>query len=122
MGTNRFTSVLVAMLLIFLGAGNLFAQQRSTRDDGQRSQTDDGWQGPRPTAPSQQSTPFPAPQKSTPSGKQVLEIPSHPQQESLEPPRRQAEIPPRAQPELPPRRQNETARPPQSVTVTVTNP
>ena len=94
MGTNRLTRVLVAMLLTFLGAGNLLAQQRSPREEWQGSRTDDGWQGQRPTSPSQQSTPFPAPQKPTPSGKQVLEIPSHRQQESLEPPRRQAEIPP----------------------------
>src|SRR5215470_12417392 len=99
MSANRLTSVLVAMLLTFLGAGNLLAQQRATQDDQQNSRTNDGWQGPRPTDPSQQSTPFPAPQKPTPSGKQVLEIPSHPQPESLEPPRRQAEIPPRSQPE-----------------------
>ena len=122
MGTNRLTRVLVAMLLTFLGAGNLLAQQRSPREEWQGSRTDDGWQGQRPTSPSQQSTPFPAPQKPTPSGKQVLEIPAHRQQESLEPPRRQAEIPPHPQPELPPRRQSETARAPQSVTVTVTNP
>src|SRR5580765_6188188 len=122
MGTNRLTSVLVAMLLTFLGAGNLFAQERSTREGRQGSQADDEWQGPRPTSPSQQSTPFPAPQKPTRSGKQVLEIPSHRQQESLEPPRRQAEIPPRPQPELPSRRQSEPTSPPQSVTVTVTNP
>lgn len=122
MGTNRLTSVLVATLLILLGASNLFAQYRSSREGWQGSRTDDSWQGQRPAPPSQQSTPFPTPQKPTPSGKQVLEIPSHPQQESIEPPQRQAEIPPRSQPELPPRRQNETPRAPQSVTVTVTNP
>ena len=122
MGTNKLTSVLVAMLLTFLGAGNLLAQQDSSRKEWQGSQTDDGWQGQRPTSPSQKNTPFPAPQKPTPSGKQVLEIPSQRQQESLEPPRRQAEIPPPVQPELPPRRQSDTVRPPQSVTVTVTNP
>jgi len=122
MGANIRTRVLVAMLLTFLGAGNLLAQQRSPRDEWQGSRTDDGWQGQRPTSPSQQNTPFPAPQKPTPSGKQVLEIPSRPQQESLEPPRRQAELPPRPQPELPPRRQSETAPAPQSVTVTVMNP
>src|SRR5262249_5244349 len=122
MSTNRFTSVLLAMLLTFLGAGNLLAQERAPREGGQGSQTNDEWQGPRPTSPPQQSTPFPAPQKPTRSGKQVLEIPSNRQQESLEPPRRQAEIPPRPQPELPPRRQSETPRAPQSVTVTVTNP
>jgi Ca-activated chloride channel family protein len=107
---------------MFFGAGNVSAEQRSNRDQGQDWQNDDGWQGPRP-APPQQSTPFPAPQSPTPSGKQVLEIPSRPQQQSIEPPRRQAEIPPpRPQPELPPRRQNEIVSPPQSVTVTVTNP
>jgi Ca-activated chloride channel family protein len=122
MGANIRTRVLVAMLLTFLGAGSLFAQQRSPREEWQGSRTDDGWQGQRPTSPSQQNTPFPAPQKPTPSGKQVLEIPSRPQQNSVEPPRRQAELPPRPQPELPPRRQSETAPAPQSVTVTVTNP
>ena len=76
MGANIRTRVLVAMLLTFLSAGNLLAQQRSPRDEWQGSRTDDGWQGQRPTSPSQQNTPFPAPQKPTPSGKQVLEIPS----------------------------------------------
>ncbi len=122
MGTNRIPSVLVAMLLMFFAVGNVSAEPRSSRERGQELEADDGWQGPRPTTP-QQSTPFPAPQKPTPSGKQVLEIPSRPQPQSIEPPRRQAEIPPpRPQPELPPRRQSEMATPPQSVTVTVTNP
>ncbi|MBM4258154.1 MAG: VWA domain-containing protein [Deltaproteobacteria bacterium] len=122
MGTNRLTSVLVATLLTVFAATTLFAQQRSSREEWQGSRTDDDWQGERPTPPSQQPSPFPAPQKPTRSGKQVLEIPSQRQQESLEPPRRQAELPPRSQPELPPRRQNEDVRAPQAVTVTVTNP
>lgn len=74
----------------------------------------DGWQGPRPTPSQPQSLPS-APQKSTPSGKQVLEIPVHPQQRSLELPRQQVAIPP-------PRPQPQTARPTQLVTVTVTDP
>ncbi|MGE0820636.1 MAG: VWA domain-containing protein [Candidatus Binatia bacterium] len=123
MGTNRQTWVLVAVLLTFLCVGQLAAQERSSQQENQQgSQLDDGWQGPRPTMPSPQpSTPFPAPQTPPPSGKQVLEIPSRPQQ-PLEPPRRQAEIPPRSQPELPIRRQHETSRAPQSVSVTVTSP
>jgi len=120
MSTNSRFVVLVAVLLILLGVSPVLAQGQTSRPDGwQGAKPQDDWQGAKPTP--QQSTPFPAPQKSGPSGKQVLEIPSRPQQ-SIEPPRRQAEIPPRPQPELPQRRQSETVRAPQSVTVTVTSP
>src|SRR5215475_11140809 len=68
-----------------------------------------GWQGPRP-AP-QQPTPLPALQAPVPSGKQVLELPSHPQPSTLELPTQQSVIPPNPQPTK--------ARPSQLVTVTV---
>jgi Ca-activated chloride channel family protein len=74
----------------------------------------DGWQGPRPTPPQQRTLPL-APQKPTPSGKQVLEIPSQPQQRPLNLPRQQAAIPS-------PRLQPQPVRPTQLVTVTVTDP
>jgi len=93
----------MAILLALLSVSGVFAQGRASQPDG--------WQGPRP-AP-QQGTLTPAPQRTVPSGKQVLEIPSQPQQ-SLEPPRQQTEIAPRSQPASP--------RPNQLVTVTVTDP
>ncbi|MBI3300568.1 MAG: VWA domain-containing protein [Deltaproteobacteria bacterium] len=95
--------LLMAVLLTLAGATGVFAQGGAPQPDG--------WQGPRPTP--QQGTLTPGPQRSIPSGKQVLEIPSRPQR-SLEPPRQQAVIPPRPQPETP--------RPTQLVTVTVTDP
>ena len=95
--------ILLAVLLTFVSVSGVWAQERSPQPDG--------WQGPRPTP--QQGTLTPAPQRSVPSGKQVLEIPSQPQQ-ALEPPRQQAEIPPRPQ--------RESERPTQLVTVTVTDP
>jgi Ca-activated chloride channel family protein len=104
MGTIIRAGVLVAMLLMLSSAPGVFAQ-------GGTSQAD-GWQGPRPAPP--QSTLTPAPQRPAPSGKQVLEIPSQPQQRSFEPPRQQAVVPPRPQ--------TETVRPTQLVTVTVTDP
>jgi Ca-activated chloride channel homolog len=113
MCTSKRIRVLVAALLMFCGVSAAPAQ-----DDRREP---DGWQGPRPT-PQEPSVPRPAPQKRTPSGKQVLEIPVHPQQQPIPPPRQQAEIPPREQPELPVRRQREMPRAPQSVTVTVTTP
>jgi len=97
-------TILLAVLLMFTSASSVFAQGRSPQLDG--------WQGQRP-AP-QQGTVTPAPQRSVPSGKQVLEIPSRPQQPSEPPPRQQAEIPPRPQ--------REAERPTQLVTVTVTDP
>jgi Ca-activated chloride channel family protein len=93
----------MAVLLALVSVSGVFAQGGTPQPDG--------WQGPRPTP--QQGTVTPAPQRSVPSGKQVLEIPSHPQQ-SLEPPRQQTEIAPRPQSESP--------RPTQLVTVTVTDP
>ncbi len=92
-----------AVLIVLMGVSGVFAQGGTPQPDG--------WQGSRP-AP-QQGTVTPAPQRSGPSGKQVLEIPSRPQQ-SLEPPRQQTEIAPRPQSESP--------RPTQLVTVTVTDP
>jgi len=93
----------MAVFVTLLSVSGVFAQGSTPQPDG--------WQGPKP-AP-QQRTPAPAPQHSVPPGKQVLEIPSHPQ--SLpEPPRQQTEIAPRPQPESP--------RPTQLVTVTVTDP
>lgn len=106
MSTKIRAGVLAAVLLILTGVPELFAQGRASQSDG--------WQGPRPTPP--QGTITPAPQSPpVPSGKQVLEIPSQPQQRSLERPRQQAVIPPL-------RPQRETARPTQLVTVTVTDP
>jgi Ca-activated chloride channel family protein len=96
-------SLLLAVLLTNAGGSGVFAQGRSPQPEG--------WQGPRPTP--QQEIPVPAPQRSVPSGKQVLEIPSRPQQPT-ELPRQQAEIPPRPQ--------RESVRPTQLVTVTVTDP
>lgn len=97
--------VLIAVLLAFAGIPGVSAQGGSPQSDG--------WQGPKP-AP-RQRTITPAPQHPAPSGKQVLEIPSRPQQRSLEPPRQQQAI-------IPPRPQPERARPRQLVTVTVTSP
>ncbi|HJY81567.1 MAG TPA: VWA domain-containing protein [Candidatus Binatia bacterium] len=91
------------VLLVLMCVSGVFAQGGTPQPDG--------WQGSRPTP--QQSIPTPAPQRSGPSGKQVLEIPSRPQQ-SLPPPRQQTEIAPRPQSESP--------RPTQLVTVTVTDP
>jgi len=101
----RCVRVLVALLLL------TFAGVLEVRAQGGASQPD-GWQGPRP-AP-QQGTLTPAPQRLPPAGKQVLEIPSQPQQRSLERPQQQAGIPPH--------HQAETIRPTQLVTVTVTDP
>jgi Ca-activated chloride channel family protein len=94
----------LVVLLTLTGVSSALAQAQPRQSDG--------WQGPRPTP--QQSTPMPAPQRPAPSGKQVLELPSQPQQRTLEPPRQQAVIPPRPQ--------SETPRPTQLVTVTVTDP
>lgn len=97
------TGVLVAVLLVFASVPGVFAQRNTFESDG--------WQGPRPTP--QPETPPLAPQRPAPSGRQVLEIPVQPQQQSLEPLRQQAVIPPRSQ-ETP-------VRPTQLVTVTVTD-
>src|SRR5713101_40630 len=94
----------MAILLALLSVSGVFAQGGASQPDG--------WQGPRP-AP-QQGTLTPAPQRLPPAGKQVLEIPSQPQQRSLERPQQQAGIPPHPQ--------AETIRPTQLVTVTVTDP
>jgi Ca-activated chloride channel family protein len=82
-------------------------------------QRPEGWQGPWPgeqqdreSAP-QKDLPPPGPQRSTPEGKQVLEIPSHPQNPT-EPSHPQTSNP--LQP------QQETPRPDQLITVTVTDP
>jgi len=93
----------MTILLALLSVSGVFAQGRVSEPEG--------WQGPRP-AP-QQGSLTPAPQRTVPSGKQVLEIPSQPQQ-SPEPSRPQSEIAPRAQPE--------SRHPNQLVTVTVTDP
>lgn len=83
-----------------------------------KEQRPEGWQGPWPgdrqgsePAP-QKEIPPPTPQPLSPSGKQVLEIPSHPQ--SLQ-------EPPSQQTNRPPRPQTEGPRPNQLVTVTVTD-
>jgi Ca-activated chloride channel homolog len=112
MCTNNRIWVLMAVLLMFCSVSSVRAQSERKESDG--------WQGPRRTP--QTTIPRPVPQKPTPSGKQVLEIPVRPQRQSLPPPRQQAEIPPREQEELPFRRQREMPRAPQSVTVTVTTP
>jgi len=96
--------VLVVVLLTLAGVSGAFAQGDTAQPDG--------WQGPRPTQ--QQGTLTPAPQRPAPSGKQVLEIPSQPQQRSLDLPRQQQAV-------IPPRPQTESVRPTQSIAVTVTD-
>src|SRR5713101_1030706 len=104
--------VLVTVLLTVAGVPGAIAQNDASQPDG--------WQGPRPTP--QKNTPPPALQHPAPSGKQVLEIPSRPQQQSVEPPHQQAVIPPRPQSESPPHFQADTVRPSHLLTVTVTDP
>ena len=116
MCTNIRIWVLVAVLFTCV----IHPRPGQAQDRPDRAEQPDGWQGPRPTP--QPTLPLPVPQKPRPSGKQVLEIPARPQQQSIVPPRQQAEIPPREQSELPLRRQRELPRAPQSVTVTVTTP
>lgn len=90
-----------------------FSQSHTTssRPKGWQGPWPDDWQGEKP-APQSESIP-PGSQRTTPSGKQVLEIPSHPQSPP-ELPRQQAEIPRRPQ--------REEVRPDQLITVTVTDP
>ncbi|MGH7960678.1 MAG: hypothetical protein ACRERD_02490, partial [Candidatus Binatia bacterium] len=77
MSTIIRIGVLIAMLFAFAGIPEVFAQRDASQSDG--------WQGPRPTP--RQRTITPAPQRPIPEpGKQVLEIPSRPQQRTLEPP------------------------------------
>jgi Ca-activated chloride channel family protein len=108
-------SIRVGLLLVgiffLLNVLPAFPQSSSSRPEG--------WQGPWPgkqqgpkSAP-QGGLPSPGSQRSTPSGKQVLELPSQPQSLPA-PPRQQANIPPRPQPMEP--------RPAQLITVTVTDP
>ena len=104
MSRSSCGGLLVAVLVTFAGVPGVCAQGNTTQADG--------WQGPRPTP--QQRTPLPTPQQPAPSGKQVLEIPSHPQQPVLDLPTPQAVIPPRPQPER--------VQPTQLITVTVTDP
>lgn len=104
--------VSLCSMLLFTGIGPAIAQDDSRLDYDYDL---DGWQGERPTPPPQQESIVPAPQTpTTPSGKQVLEIPVQPQQQSIEPRPRQATLPP-------PRPQPPARRPNQLVTVTVTD-
>jgi len=109
------TSIRVGLLLVgiffFLNASLTFAQRTSSRPEG--------WQGPWPgEQQGPKSTPqggltAPGSQRSTPSGKQVMELPSQPQ--SLPPP-------PRQQANIPPQPQSLEPRSTQLITVTVTDP
>src|SRR5258705_3561534 len=98
---------------VFTATPIAFSQSHtpSSRPNGWQGSWPDDWQGEKP-APQSESIP-PGPQRTTPSGKQVMEIPSHPQSPS-ELPRQQTEIPRRSQPE--------ERRPDQLITVTVTDP
>ena len=115
MCTNIRIWVLVAVLLTCV-----IPRAGQAQDRQDRAEQSDRWQGPHPTP--QPTLPLPVPQKPRPSGKQVLEIPAHPQQQSIVPPRQQAEIPPHEQSELPLRHERELPRAPQSVMVTVSSP
>ena len=104
MNRSSCGGLLVAVLVTFVGVPGVWAQGNTTQAEG--------WQGPRPTP--QQRTPLPTPQQPAPSGKQVLEIPSRPQQPVPALPTPQAVIPPRPQPAQ--------GQPTQLITVTVTDP
>lgn len=71
-----------------------------------------GWQGPRP-APQQPAPPPTLQSPPVPAGKQVLELPSHPQSATPDLPGQQTVVPPSPQPI--------TVRPSQLITVTVTD-
>jgi Ca-activated chloride channel family protein len=105
--------LLVLGVFLCTDAQVIFSQNQppAPRPDGWQGSRPDDWQGTKP-AP-QGETRLPAPQRSTPSGKQVLEIPSQSQERS-EPPRRQAD--------LPSHMQGEALHPEQLITVTVTDP
>lgn len=108
------TRICVGLLLLgffFLASAlDICAQDKEQRPEGWQGPWSGDRQGIEP-AP-QKELPPPTPQPLIPSGKQVLEIPSHPQ--SLqEPPSQQANRPPQPQANGP--------RPNQLVTVTVTD-
>ena len=104
MNRSSCGGLLVAVLVTFVGVPGVWAQGNTTQAEG--------WQGPRPTP--QQRAPLPTPQQPAPSGKQVLEIPSQPQQPVPALPTPQAVIPPRPQPAQ--------GQPTQLITVTITDP
>ena len=84
-----FARIFSIVGLVFLGVSLAFAQERALQTEG--------WQGPKPTIPKQETI-IPAPQRPVvPSGKQVLEIPVQPQRPAVPSPRQQASIPPRPQ-------------------------
>jgi VWFA-related protein len=103
MSTRSRVGILLILLLTLGCVPGALAQGNKTQQDG--------WQGPRP-AP-QQPTPPPALQSPIPAGKQVLEIPSHPQPAAPDLPGQQTVVPSRPQPT--------NVRPSQLITVTVTD-
>jgi len=103
MSTSSRIGILLILLLTLGGVPGALAQGNKTQQDG--------WQGPRP-AP-QQPAPSPTLQSPVPAGKQVLEIPSHPQPSVPDLPVQQTVVPPSPQPTK--------ARPSQLITVTVTD-
>ena len=105
----RNTNFLIFLILLMAHFSLGYIQRYTVQAAG--NAWPDDWQGEKP-AP-QSDSPSPGPQRTTPSGKQVMEIPSRPQSPS-ELPRQQAEIPRRPQPE--------ERRPDQLITVTVTEP
>ncbi len=112
MRSRIHVGLLLFGFFLFMGTQAAFPQNQHTapRPDGWQGPWPEDWQGTKP-AP-QGETRLPAPQRTTPSGKQVLEIPPHAQEPS-EPPRRQTE--------LPSRQQSEEPHPEQLITVTVTD-
>lgn len=103
MSTSSRVGIVMIVLVTLGGVPGALAQGNKTQQEG--------WQGPRP-AP-QQPAPAPALQPPVPAGKQVLEIPSHPQPSVSDLPGQQTVVLPGPQPAK--------ARPSQLITVTVTD-
>jgi VWFA-related protein len=103
MSTRSRVGILLILLLTLGCVPGALAQGNKTQQGG--------WQGPRP-AP-QQPTPPPVLQPPVPAGKQVLEIPAHPQPAAPDLPGQQTVVPSRPQPT--------NVRPSQLITVTVTD-
>ncbi len=103
MSTSSRVGILLILLLTLGRVSGALAQGNKTRQEG--------WQGPRP-AP-QQPTPPPTLQSPIPAGKQVLEIPSHPQPSVPDLPVQETVVPSGPQPAK--------VRPSQLITVTVTD-
>src|SRR6266511_6390374 len=103
MSTSSRVGILLILLLTLGCVPGALAQGNKTQQGG--------WQVPRP-AP-QQPTPPPVLQPPVPAGKQVLEIPAHPQPAAPDLPGQQTMIPSRPQPT--------NVRPSQLITMTVTD-